>query len=757
MAAGSSLGDAFVEIRAVTEKLDKDLAAARGQVEKAVGGINDSLKAVGGIALGLGAAGFTALAGAMAFATSAALDNEKIQASLSQAIKASGGAAGITADMANEMAQSFVGLAGGSDDAVLAIETIGIRAGTVSAEQMPAFIQATLDLGTVMGDTAGAAELLARAQDDPIAAFKRIEKSTGAYDSALEEQIKTLQDAGDTGGAVALIMGKLAETTGGAAAANAQTLAGQWEILQGQIGEAAETVGTAILPVLHDLFDSVIAPAIPLIASMGASFADLIATGNLENLDNIMSEIAGVFEIFGFNGRDVERVLFDLENQFYDMGVVVTGTIIPAIQDLVAKVKPYIEQAAAWLEQNVSLQDVLVALGVAIAAVVIPAIAAVVGPVLGAIAVFGAVMVVAALLRKAWEEDFGGIQEKTAQVWEAVKMIFEGYKWWIENITLPALAALHDFWVNVAWPAIQKAVEIAWPIIQAIFAAIGSFIVTTLIPTVADLYLKWTTVWWPQIESALAKAWAVIEPILADVKDFVVTTLIPAIADLYSKWTTVWWPAISTALTNAWTIIETVFKELDRWINVNIVPWIEFLQKKWAEEAWPAIQKGLEDAWAVIKPIWEALQTWLEKTLPPAVEGLQKAFEPAMAAISSAVQPVKDLWDAFAKAVSDFWTWISGKVFDFHISIPDLPDWAKPGSPLPIHTAWKNFANDMGRMVVAPKFDLDAMLPVMGLVGEDGGGDRSVHYTSTTHITTNRDPMRVLRASRHLDKLGSMA
>jgi hypothetical protein len=47
-----------------------------------------------------------------------------------------------------------------------------------------------------------------------------------------------------------------------------------------------------------------------------------------------------------------------------------------------------------------------------------------------------------------------------------------------------------------------------------------------------------------------------------------------------------------------------------------------------------------------------------------------------------------------------------------------------------------------------------ALLPVMGLVGADGGAvDRSVHFSSTTTVHTSADPLRVLRASRHLDRL----
>jgi hypothetical protein len=71
------------------------------------------------------------------------------------------------------------------------------------------------------------------------------------------------------------------------------------------------------------------------------------------------------------------------------------------------------------------------------------------------------------------------------------------------------------------------------------------------------------------------------------------------------------------------------------------------------------------------------------------------------------VQPIYDLWQNFVNAVKGFWNWISNKVFKLDIHLPDLPAWAIPGSPLPIHTAWRNFAREMDSLTIRPRFDLD--------------------------------------------------
>ena len=173
-------------------------------------------------------------------------------------------AAGFTLDELNKLAQQFTGLAGGSDDVILAIEEMALRMGTVSKDEMPAFIQTTLDLAAATGqDATSAARLLAQAQEDPISALGRFRRMGILFNQTQEDQIKALVKAGDTAGATALVMDRLAEATGGAAQAQANTLAGQWEILKGTIGEAAESIGMAFLPVLHELTDKILPVLIP--------------------------------------------------------------------------------------------------------------------------------------------------------------------------------------------------------------------------------------------------------------------------------------------------------------------------------------------------------------------------------------------------------------------------------------------------------------------------------------------------------------
>ena len=76
-------------------------------VLKGVGSVLSGAFKVGLVA---GAAGLTALAGGLAFSIKEAMEAQEIDAALAQVIKATGGAAGVTADMANDLATSLAGV-----------------------------------------------------------------------------------------------------------------------------------------------------------------------------------------------------------------------------------------------------------------------------------------------------------------------------------------------------------------------------------------------------------------------------------------------------------------------------------------------------------------------------------------------------------------------------------------------------------------------------------------------------------------------
>lgn len=363
------------------------------------------------------------------------------------------------------------------------------------------------------------------------------------------------------------------------------------------------------------------------------------------------------------------------------------GGAMGAVSSVIAGVLPHLGTLAGWLGERLPPIVQLVSEHIGAFKGALAGVASVLagGAMAGVLAGVGAaitalaspiVLVVAgaALLGAAWSSNWGGIQEKTQAVWAVVQ---------------PLLVAARD-WLSVNVPlalqAMQQAATVAWnEYILPVFTALGNFITGTLMPIVQSLW---------------------------------------------SDWTTVWWPAISRAIENAGEIISFTLGEVQRWIDENLAPIIKAFHEEWTETWWPAIQGALEEAWGVIEPIFGHVQKWFGETISPLIETARDVFNGAWQAMAGALAGV---WDStigrIFDAIRGFWDWLSGVDFSFNFKIPDLPAWMIPGSPLPLHTAWKDFQEFLGQETFRPQFDYrqaeraNELAAFVGAGGERGRND----------------------------------
>ena len=750
MGVDSALGRANVAIRATLEKLDGDLAGARskvdGAVQKIASGAVKNLQTIGtGVLGGIGAA-TGAVVGLGAALAKITVDAAPVEG-LADSFEGLAESAGYGADeMLAALQRGSSGMIS-QRDLMMSFNKAASLVSTDFAVQLPDAMQylnkvaaATgQDVGFLMDSLVTGVGRLSPMILDNLSIQVSLAEATAEAAKMYGVEESALTKAQVQAGMMAVTLEKLEantaampDVTESATARLAQLRAG-FQDTKDRIGMAFLPTLTTVLGVISDLagrvlpplttfLEGTLAPAFERVSQVISDFIWMLDSG-IAPLDALKISLSMLF------GPEISETIMDIVEQ-------VRG-FIAAAQEALAPVM-------AWLAENVKLQDVLIALGAAIATVVLPALWGIITAAAPIIAVFVAVTAIVAALRSAWENDFLGIRTALTDAWEGTikPALTELWTWLKTNVPL-ALEALRAFWVDSAWPAIQAVVQAVWPVVQAIFQAIGAFITGTVIPTVQNLYNTWVTVVWPAIQNAIQTVWPIVESIFQTLVAWVTGTLIPTIQTLYDKWVTEVWPAIQTALENAWTVISAVWEELGRWINDNIVPWIELLKKVWSETVWPAIQTALETAWGVIEPIWEALRAWLEETLPPALEGLQSVFETIMGAIQTAIQPVKDLWDAFAGAVSKFWDWISNRELNFKIKLPDLPDWAVPGSPLPIHTAWVGFAKELNRMTIAPRVDVghvEALLPTPQGRQDVVSEQRQVNIQVAPHYYRGEEP-----------------
>lgn len=217
---------------------------------------------------------------------SGALDAEKGLAKLQNTIRLTGEKANFTEEQALGLADKFKNLAGGSDDAIIAIQEMGLRMG-ITGDEMDGFIKSTLDLGAVTGSTENAAFLLSLAQEDVTAAMNKAKRAGILLTDAEKEHIKTLEDSGDKAGATAAFMDILASKTAGMAETMAGTTGAKLDSFKERLMDIGENAVTAFLPMLTTAFDGV-APLIEGAAGQVGAFAqtvaEAIASGNVASL-----------------------------------------------------------------------------------------------------------------------------------------------------------------------------------------------------------------------------------------------------------------------------------------------------------------------------------------------------------------------------------------------------------------------------------------------------------------------------------------
>jgi hypothetical protein len=241
------------------DNLNKSLKTASGDVDS----FGDKVGKAG-VAIGKAFAAAAAAAGAAAIAigiegVKAAIADEKAQTQLALALENATGAT---------QAQIKA-----TEDSIL---QMSLATGVADDDLRPALGR----LVRATGDTQKAQELLATALDISAATGKPLEAVSNSLGKAFEGNTTALGKLGLGLDAAELktmsfeqVQGRLTELFGGAAAANAETYAGQIARVQVAFDEAKETLGTALLPILDKLLKFINENALPAIQAFSAAFS----------------------------------------------------------------------------------------------------------------------------------------------------------------------------------------------------------------------------------------------------------------------------------------------------------------------------------------------------------------------------------------------------------------------------------------------------------------------------------------------------
>lgn len=670
----------------MAKNLVEIIVTAEDKASSVLNGIGGALKGIGTVALagvGVATGAVAGLTAGVISLASAAAPVEGLTASFEELTSSMEG--GSTAMLA-ALQDSSNGLVTNTD----LMRTFNTAASLVSkdfAEQLPSAMDSLSkvaaatgqDMGFMLDSLVKGVGRLSPMILDNLGIQVNLAEANEVYAKSIGKSVDELTKAEQQTALTNQVMEKLAENTAGM-----EGMSNPFQAFRVTLQNLRDEIGVKLLKVVGPLmekFSELAQKIIPKLMEKVDGLVEVIAkVGDvildfISNLEEGMSPLDAFIEAMeGIAPPGVIAALVDFRDNILPGLKTAFSTVVEAITPFVTAIIDFVSTHGPEIKQ------ILISIGVALGALTIittvvgwitgfigavtavsGAIAAAGGGIAGIVAILGgpvtiviaAVTALIGLLAMAWQNNWGDIQGKTAAVWEFIKPILQSIYDWIQTVVIPSLLELWQKWVNEVWPAIKQAVS---------------------------------------------DAWEFIKPILQSIADWIVNTLIPKIQELWQKWTQEVWPAIQRATDNAWKIIEEIFTEIGRWINDNLGPWIDAFKLLWVDTVWPAVKKAVSDAWNKIKPIFEKIQEWIEVTIPPILETLKPIFEGAMKGVASAVEIAKGIWDAFVGAVKDFWSWISGANFEFNISIPDLPSWATPGSPLPIHTAWKAFAADMDKI-----------------------------------------------------------
>jgi phage-related protein len=465
------------------------------------------------------------------------------------------------------------------------------------------------------------------------------------------------------------VMEKLAENTAnypdvaGSAAAQIATLRTKFQNLKDTLGRLVLPILTEVVGKAADLADRVIPYLIQGVRAVAEIFAYFTGIGadTYDTLDDV-SEIG---QKLGFTYEQIESVFGGVKNT--------VASLIAKFKDFWGAIEPVVKQIWDAVARFVSWKDVLIALGVAIAAVVVPAVASLVASIAPLLAAGAALVGVVALVRNAWEKDWGGIQDKVGGViawlkaaWQTVVDVFEeaGIREAIDEIR----AAFTDAWATLqpALAEMKTALGEIWAAFAEAFGGGAESAVTfrEVVETAAKVIVKvlkrlakgvevaakLVAKLWDKYGDKITKITKTLMKVLGKLVGTGVKNLVSVVkvfmAILEGDWEEAWKEILKIA-NRTWDAILDVTEEITKAIQRLLEAWHRFLERLF-DRAWDAILGIVEDAWDAIERTVEYVSESIRRTIDRWLALLERLFETAWNAIERVID---DAWDAIERIV----------------------------------------------------------------------------------------------------------
>lgn len=432
------------------------------------------------------------------------------------------------------------------------------------------------------------------------------------------------------------------------------------ENAKGSVEALQITVGSYLLPVLTDLINNTIAPAINTLSTFAtALFGDRDAFNSLSlPLQGIVTYTTSVVKAFEgwYNGTLSLKTALDVTypglgklvdlaqelNSFLTENITTIEAVVGALGTFVI-----LTTVAGWVG-TLSAAVTTAAAAFAEAGGGIEAVVAILGgPVTLAIAGVAAAI---GVLYVAWTNDWGGIQEKAAAAWEAIQPALSTLTTWLETNIPRAIAVASDYFNKNIFPVLKSLAD------------------TYLTAASAELKLM-ADVWTNVVGPALSSAWVIMRDDIIPV--------VKALVDVHIA-------ALKLALTAMAGI--------------------------WQKEVQPALKAANDYISANLGPTLKNIGDWLSNTFGPVLKNVNKW----LGDVTGGFKGIGDAAGGVAKKIEDFAT---------SISTLKLPPWATPGSPTPWEIALRGIGDALSTEVIPGVNAFGSSLTGMGAAAGSAAAD----------------------------------
>jgi len=583
-------------------------AAAGGKAGKGfLGGMGGALKA------GVAAVGVGAVIGLAKNAAQAAQESARVAAITDATIKATGGAANVTAAEVGKLASALSMKTGIDDEQIQTGQNMLLtfkNVANAAGEGNDVFNQASeaaLNLSAAgFGSVESASVMLGKALNDPVKGMAALGRAGVTFTDSQKKQVEAAMKNNDVLTAQKIILGEVEGQVGGVAEAAADPMAK----LNNMFGDLMETVGSALLPAINGIVEALG----PVFKTIGPPIAEVAGI-----LGGVLSDaVTALAPLFVPLAEHVGKVASLLGGA---LGRVVAA-LAPLLVALVTALMPLLEVVLTLVEPILQLVGVLAEALIPILMPVINLIALLAG-----LLADGLAWVINTLIAPALEWLSTYISANVGPAMASLIEFFQPVVDWFNTEAMPVLKA--------AWEGILQAVQpvVAW--IQAnaapILGAVAGFIAGYYRVLFTVLKFVWDAIY-AAVERVVSWFQTYVTPILQ-----VAATLI---AGYYRT---------------LWNVVKTVWDGIYKAVE-KVVNW-------WQNTGGPAVQRVNQfvvDAFNTMKAGIQAAWDLVTSLISTAVDNVKTTLNGIKAVVTTVIGFFQGLYDGVVEKVTTLVTWFGG-------------------------------------------------------------------------------------------------